>query len=52
MAEQHTERCQARQQQTPRGQECQGCADQGELLTRADIEPTAGGPDDHQHSPR
>lgn len=23
--------------QTPAGQECQGCADQGELFTRADV---------------
>lgn len=49
MADQHTERYQARQQhqrivlwgcdihRTSRGQECRGCADQGELLPRAAI---------------
>lgn len=31
-----------REHQTPAGTECQGCADQGELFTRADAARSAG----------
>jgi hypothetical protein len=58
MGEQRTERHRARQQRrimvwgcdihrTPAGTECQGCAHQGELFTRADIA-NRGGPCDHR----
>ncbi len=30
-----------KEHQTPAGQECQGCADQGELFTRADVAQSA-----------
>jgi YspA, cpYpsA-related SLOG family len=55
MNEQHTQRARHQRRRlvgwgcdthrTPRGQQCQGCADQGELLSRANIHP------DHNRPP-